>query len=110
MSRVLEDIWLPEVEKEYEDLFKVSRDVGCDVGDQFSEFMALVEDWDERAWKSIEPIGSAYLYGRYGRYATMFFAVGARQAAVVKWMQTGSEHQQSQGRQEAKKRALRLFP
>ena len=110
MSRVLEDIWLPEVEKEYEDLFKASRDVGCDVGDQFSEFMALVEDWDERAWKSIEPIGSAYLYGRYGRYATMFFAVGARQAAVVKWMQTGSEHQQWQGRQEAKQRALRLFP
>ena len=63
---MLEDIWLPEVEKEYEDLFEVSRDVGCDVGDQFREFMALVQDWDERAWKSIEPIGSAYLYGRYG--------------------------------------------
>jgi hypothetical protein len=80
------------------------------VGDQFREFMALVQEWDERSWKSIEPIGSAYLYGRYGRYATMFFAVGAQKAAVVKWMQTGSEHQQSLGRQEAKMRALRLFP
>jgi hypothetical protein len=43
-------------------------------------------------------------------HATMFFAVCAPKAAVVKWMVTDNEYQQSLGRGEAKQRALRLFP
>lgn len=110
MSVVLEVIWLPEVEEEYHSLLAPNRDVGSDVGDQFSEFLRIAQRWSETDWKSIEPVGSAYLYGRYGMHATMFFAVCPPRAAVVKWMKTGGEYQQSRGRQEAKRRALKLFP
>jgi hypothetical protein len=72
--------------------------------------MKILQHWEEKDWRSIEPVGSAYLYGRYGRYATMFFAVCKPKAAVVKWMVTGSEYQQSLGREEGKQRTLQLFP
>jgi hypothetical protein len=110
LSTVLQDVWLPEVKSEYRALLKVNRDVASDVGNQMCEFIALLQDWEERAWKSIAPVGGAYLYGVYGMYASMFFAVSGQSAAVVKWMLAGTEYQQSQGRHEAEVRALRLFP
>jgi hypothetical protein len=61
MSIVLEVIWVPEVETEYLTLLELNRDVGSDVGNQFGEFLRLAQRWNERDWKSIEPVGSAYL-------------------------------------------------
>lgn len=60
------------------------------------------------SWLSFR-IGTRGRGNRLNRSAPLIFMADT-EAAVVKWMQTGSEHQQSQGRQEAKKRALGLFP
>lgn len=110
MSVVLEVIWLPEVEAEYRKLLHKSRDVGADVGNQFGEFVQLALRWNSRDWRAIEPVGSAYLFGLYGMHAIMFFAVCEPKAAVMKWAVTGTEHEQSQARDAAVKRALKLFP
>jgi hypothetical protein len=110
MSMALEVVWLPEVEAEYFALLRANRDVGADVGNQFREFLQLAGDWKDRDWRSTERVGSGYLYGFYGIHATMFFAVCKPKVAVVKWAVTGTEHQQSVARDEAKKRAGSLFP
>jgi hypothetical protein len=109
MSTVLEPIWLPEVRAEYYKLLQ-GRDDGADVGSQIRAFVKLTGAWNDAEWRYIEPVGSAYLYGMYARYATMFFAVCKPRAAVVKWTETGNEHEQSMAREEAKSRASALFP
>lgn len=109
MSQVLEVIWLPDVEAEYRTLLRKNRDVGADVGNQFREFVQLTQRWNAHDWRSIEPVGSAYLYGLYGMHAVMFFAVCEPKAAVMKWAVTGTEHEQSLARDAAVKRTLKLF-
>lgn len=109
MSQILEVIWLPEVIAEYRALLKENRDVGADVGNQMREFVQLSQEWNSRDWRSIGPVGSAYLYGLYGMHAIMFFAVREPQTAVVKWAVTGNEHAQSLARDEAMQRTSNVF-
>jgi hypothetical protein len=110
MSEVLEVIWLPEVEKEYFHLLRTSRDDGAEVGNQICEFLQLARNWNDKDWRPIEPVGSADLYGLYGRYTTMFFAISKPKVAVVKWAIVGTEYQQALARDEAKQRTLIEFP
>src|SRR5277367_3976822 len=109
MSRVLDVVWLPEVEKEYFALLG-SRDVGADVGNQICEFARLARRWNNKEWSPIGPFGSAYLYGLYGMHAIMFFAVCKGSAAVMKWTVTGTEHMQYLARDEAIQRTLKWCP
>jgi hypothetical protein len=110
MTGRLRDLWLPEVEAEYRALLSRNRDVGADVGNQFRAFEQVLRRGVDDNWRPIDHANSADIYVMYARYALMFFAVQDDQAAIVKWTVLGSEYEQNQAREEARRRAGQIFP
>jgi hypothetical protein len=110
MSNVLEDLWLPQVEAEYDALLHRNRDICADVGNLFRVFEKVVHDGVEGLGQPLGRFGSAALYVMYARRVLICFAVCRYQVAIVKWATIGTEYQQQQALDEAKARAASLFP
>jgi opacity protein-like surface antigen len=110
MSALLQDVWLLDVEAEYEALMGHSRDVAVDVGDQFRSFELLVEVGGDANARPIERAGSANVYVLYGNSALMFYAIAGSQAAVVKWALVGTNHDFQVAQAQALQRAAQRFP
>lgn len=106
----LRDLWLPEVEAEYRALLSRNRDVWADVGNQYRAFEQVLRRSIDEKWRPIDRMNSADIYVMYDHHALMFFAVEDDQAAIVKWTVLGSEYEQNQAREEAKRRAGQIFP
>jgi len=110
MSNALRDRWLPEVEAEFDALLHRSRSVCASVGNLFRAFERVVSDGVDGLGPSLGRFGSADVYVMYAEPVLLCFAVSGGDIAIVKWAEIGTEYQQQQDLDEAKRRAARLFP
>lgn len=110
MSNALRDRWLPEVEAEYDALLDRDRGVCASVGNLFRAFEKVVCDGVDGLGPSLGHFGSADVYVVYAEPVLLCFAVSGGEIAIVKWAEIGTEYEQQQDLDEAKRRAVRLFP
>lgn len=110
MSNALRDRWLPEVEAEFEALLHRNRSVCASVGNLFRAFEKVVSDGVDGLGPSLGRVGSADVYVIYAAPVLLCFAVRGGEVAIVKWTEIGTEYEQQQDLEEAKRRAARLFP
>lgn len=110
MSNALRDRWLPEVEIEFDALLHRNRSVCASVGNLFRAFEKVVRDGAVGLGPSLGCFGSADVYVMYAEPVLMCFAICAREIGIVKWAEIGTEYEQQQDLDEAKRRAEQLFP
>lgn len=110
MSNALRDRWLPEVEAEFDTLLHRNRSVCARVGNLFRVFEKVVSDGVDGLGPSLGRFGSADVYVIYAEPVLLCFAVSGGDIAIVKWAEIGTEYEQQQDLEEAKRRAARLFP
>jgi hypothetical protein len=106
----LEDVWLSAADKEYDALLRRDRGIGADVGDLFCVFASVVRRGAVGLGPSSEVCGSSDLYIRHRGRVMMCFALCGGRVAIVKWAELGTEAQQRRALDEAKTRAMQLFP
>jgi hypothetical protein len=110
MSNALRDRWLPEVETEFDALLQRNRSVAASVGNLFRAFEKVVSDGVDGLGTSLGRFGSADLYVMYAGPVLLCFAVRGGEIAIVRWAEVGTEYEQQQDLEEAKRRTARLFP
>ena len=110
MSNALRDLWLPEVEAEFDALLHRNRSVCASVGNLFRAFEKVVTDGVDGLGPSLGHFGSADVYVMYAGPVLLCFAVSGGDVAIVKWAEIGTDYEQQQDLDEAKQRAAQRFP